>query len=94
MNKEFHIDTLIQLIKVQKPDRTDIIAALEKCEIRKWVPKAYTYFVDASNANHPNSKWQFKECIVLEHEVEGTIVVDILQGNVIGGVEFLQLIGH
>ena len=90
VSQEFHIETLIQLVKTQAPNRIDLITALEKVEIKKWKKKAYTHFVDATNPNQPYSKWQFKESIVLEDE--GTIILDILKDGSIGGVEFYELL--
>ena len=47
------------------------------------------YFVDPRRPNQPGSDWQFEENIILEHPTEGDLVLDILKGHRVGGVEFL-----
>lgn len=92
MSKLFHIDELIQLVKVQMPEKIHILEILENHLIKSWEPVAYVYFVNSKNANQPNAEWQFKTSVMLEHEREGTIVIDILKDNRIGGIEFINLI--
>jgi len=89
---EFHIEQIIKLIKEQKPDRTDLIEELKKSEIKKWIRQPYIRFVSSERANQLGSEWQFDENIVLEHENEGTIVLDILKDGRIGGIEFVNQI--
>ncbi len=89
---EFHIEQIIELIKEQEPDRIDLIEELEKSNRKKWVRQAYIHFVSGERPNQPGSEWQFGENIVLEHETEGTIVLDILKDGRIGGIEFLSQI--
>jgi hypothetical protein len=64
--------------------------ALESCVSCRHESKAYTYFVNATNANKEGSVRQFEKNIILEHMEHGTIVLDILEGNRVGGVEFLN----
>jgi len=54
--------------------------------------RAYIYFVNADNAGQPNSEWQFEENIILEDRKEGTIILDVLTDNRIGGIEFLKYV--
>jgi len=89
---EFHIEQIIELIKRQEPDRLDLIEELEKSERKKWIRQPYIHFVSAERPNQPGSEWQFDENIVLEHETEGTIVLDILKDGRIGGIEFVSQI--
>jgi len=86
----FHIEWIIDLLKEQYPERIDLIEDLNKQSIRGWVKQPYVYFISAERPNQPGSPWQFDENIVLEHETEGTIVVDILKGGRVGGLEFLK----
>lgn len=90
---EFHIEQIIELLKKQKPERLDLINELEKSDRKTWIRQPYIYLVSAENANQPGSEWQFQENIVLEHETEGTIVLDILKDGRIGGIEFVNQIG-
>ena len=89
---EFHIEQIIELIKEQEPDRLDLIEELEKSERKKWIRQPYIHFVSAERPNQSDSEWQFEENIVLEHETEGTIVLDILKDGRIGGIEFVSQI--
>jgi len=90
--REFHIEQIIELIREQEPDRHDLIEELEKLEKKKWIRQPYIHFVSAERPNQPGSEWQFDENIVLEDETEGTIVLDILKGGRIGGIEFVSQI--
>ncbi|MCR9154443.1 MAG: hypothetical protein NXI09_10065 [Bacteroidetes bacterium] len=89
---EFHIDQIIELIREQEPYRLDLIKELEKSEKKKWIRQPYIHFVSTERPNQPGSEWQFDENIVLEDEIEGTIVLDILKDVGIGGIEFVSQI--
>lgn len=91
-NEIFNPQWVIDLVKEQKPDRLDVIDALEKGIKGKWESRAYINFVSTKNANQEGSEWQFKENIVLEHDTEGTIVIDLLKNGKIGGIEFVKYI--
>jgi hypothetical protein len=54
--------------------------------------RPYTYFVDPTNPNKPGSEWQFDANIVVEHPTEGTLVLDVLKDQRIGGFETLDRI--
>ncbi len=88
----FHIEQIIALIKQQAPDRFDLIEELEQSDRKTWIKQPYIYFVSAERPNQPGSEWQFAENIVLEHETEGTIVLDVLKDGRIGGIEFVNQI--
>lgn len=88
----FKIEWIIDLIKEQEPERLDLIQQLEDSNIKKWIRQPYISLVSAERPNQQGSEWQFEENIVLEHETEGTIVLDILKDGRIGGIEFLNQI--
>ncbi len=50
----------------------------------------YIHFVDSTAPNKPGSQWQFERNILLYDKREGDLVLDILEGNRVGGVEFLK----
>ena len=91
-NPYFDIEWIIDLIKEQEPDRTDLVKQLENSDKKKWIRQPYIHFVSGARPNQPGSEWQFEENIVLEHESEGTIVIDILKDGRIGGIEFVNQI--
>lgn len=88
----FKIEWIIDLILEQEPERKDLIEELNKIEIRSWIRQPYFNFVNGYNPNQEGSEWQFKENVVLEHETEGTIILDVLKGGRIGGVELVNQI--
>lgn len=91
-NEIFNPQWIIDMVKEQEPDRLDVIDALEKCVKGKWESRAYIHFVSPKNANQEGSDWQFDENIVLEHDTEGTVVIDLLKSGKIGGIEFVKYI--
>lgn len=58
-------------------------AALEKCTSGVWTDRAYIRFV-------PTGDWGVVENIVLDDTPEGDIVLDVLEGQRIGGIEYLS----
>lgn len=81
---------LVELATNCHPEQTWLEEALSKCTRAAQVSDAYIYFVDPSDPNEPGSEWQFEQNIVLEHPTDGDLVLDILKGHRVGGVEFLQ----
>jgi hypothetical protein len=78
---------LVDLAREQVPDEPWLPTALAACR-RAWRKSpAYTYFVNPRNPNMPGSEWQIETNIVLEHPTEGDLVLDILKGQRVGGVE-------
>ena len=86
----FEVEVIIELIRAQEPERVDLIEQLKNLERQRWVRQPYVGFVASYWPNQPGSEWQFEENIVLEHETEGTIILDILKDGRIGGIEFLS----
>jgi hypothetical protein len=81
---------LVDLANEQIPDKPEIILALSNCVKAKRESKAYIYFLSGENPNQLNSEWQFEENIMLEDKKIGTIILDVLKGNKIGGIELLK----
>ncbi len=92
MKDPISIAEIIELVKEQKPDRQDVVLALENAIGGHWKSNAYYQFVNSKNANKKGAEWQFDDNIVLEHETLGTIVLDFLKDKRIGGIEFLKFI--
>ena len=85
-------EAIVELIRKQEPERVDLIDQLRK-QIKGSIDiKAYVQFVNSDKPNQKGSEWQFDENIILEHETEGTIVLDILKDGRIGGIEFINQI--
>ena len=80
---------LIELAKEQLPDETWLPAALAACTMARQESAAYIHFVKPADPDEPSSEWQVQTNVTLKHPTEGEVVLDILEGNQIGGVEFL-----
>lgn len=80
---------LVEIARQQVPDLPWLSAALASCTTCLRASDAYIYFVEALNPNEPGSEWQFETNVILEHETEGDLVLDILKDHRVGGVEFL-----
>jgi hypothetical protein len=93
MDEYINISQIIELVRKQEPMRHDVIKALTECRNGRWLGNAYFQFVDSTNANQIGAEWQFEENIVIEHPEKGTIIIDYLKDNKIGGIEFYELIG-
>jgi hypothetical protein len=92
MTDKLDIEKIIRLVREQEPDREDIVTALQNCKSGHWSSNGYYQFVNSRNPNQPGSEWQHEECIVIEQEKEGDIVIDLLKDGRIGGIEFIDLI--
>ena len=91
MNKLIDIQEIIDFIKLNLPKDLHSIDNL-KAEFGNWESKAYYRFVSSENANIPGSEWQFHDNLVIEHQKYGTIILDILKNNRIGGIEFYKFL--
>ena len=81
---------LTTLLKNEIPNRIELIKFIEKIQTGDWESKAYIHFVKPENPNQLNSEWQFQENLILESKIYGTLILDILTENRIGGIEFLN----
>ncbi len=77
---------LVSLAREQYPNEAWLANALARC-IRAKKYNGYVYFVDSANGNRPGAAGQFERNIVLNDPELGEIVVDILQGDRVGGIE-------
>ena len=81
---------IIKILEKEDPKNENLIQLLENCSGGNWESIAYFRFVNPKNANQPNSEWQFQENIIIEHNEIGTIIIDLLKNNKIGGIELLN----
>ncbi|TXI96964.1 MAG: hypothetical protein E6Q35_06840 [Chryseobacterium cucumeris] len=92
MKIDIDIQNVIEFIIYILPEDSILKCNLENISPGKWHSKAYYQFVDSTHANTPGSKWIFKENIILEHPKLGTLVLDILEKDQLGGIEFYELL--
>jgi hypothetical protein len=81
---------LVEWVRENVPGEPWLPDALARCTRAAWESRAYVYFVDPANANRPGAEWQIADGLTLEHPQEGTLVVAVLTGRRIGGIEFLR----
>jgi len=81
---------LVELAKAQLPDEPWLPAALAACTRARQESAAYIHFVNPSDPEEPGSEWEIQTDLTLKHPTEGDLVLDILEGNRVGGVEFLS----
>jgi hypothetical protein len=86
----FHLNWIFDLVKEQEPERLDVITQLENIGNIKWIRQPYITFVPTENPNQFNL--EYDDNVVLNHPTEGTIVIDILKGGRIKGIEFISQI--
>jgi hypothetical protein len=84
--------TLIEAVRAQAPEFPWLPEVLDQCGVGLWESRAYVRYVDSRNANQAGADWQFETNVVLSHEVLGTVVLDILKDNRLGGIEFVDKI--
>ena len=85
------IEEIIQLVRQQEPERTDIIKSLKKCGNGKWTSTGYYQFCLSEKAQKKPVR-KLKEMIILEQEHLGFIVLDVYTNGSIAGIEFMNLI--
>lgn len=89
---DFQPRQLVELAKDLASEFPWLPQALAACEGGQWDSPAYLRFVFSEDSNQSGAEWQFLANVVLEHEHHGTVVVDVLKGNRIGGIELLDRI--
>lgn len=83
---------LIEDAQAQVPEFPWLPAALSSCGPGKWESRAYVHYVSPVDPNLPDSQWHFEKNVVIDHSVLGMVVIDIMKGNRIGGIEFVDRI--
>jgi len=79
----FDPSRLVKLAREQWPEEPWLAEALARCTAGEPESRAYIHFVD------PNSPaWEFETTMMLTDRKKGDIVVDVLSGHRVGGVEF------
>ena len=81
---------LIDLAREQHEDKKWLADAFSKCNHARAGGAAYIYFVDPRSPNKPGSEWQFDQNLILECPERGQIIIDVLKGNRVGGIEMIK----
>ena len=83
---------LIEAARHQATEFPWLPAALSKCGEGEWESRAYVRYVPCHQPNQPGSEWQFETNVVLHLPELGMVVLDVLQGQRIGGIELVDRI--
>ena len=81
---------LIEVAEKHAEDYPWLPEALQQCTRASLEGPYYIRFVSPRKPNQKGSKWQFKECISLETDQHGELMIDILEGDRVGGIEFIS----
>jgi hypothetical protein len=76
---------LVALAEAQYPDEPWLAEALRACTRARPESRAYVHFVDPRGPI-----WRFAGNLMLQSREHGTLILDILEGQVVGGVELLD----
>ena len=87
---EYDPTWIANAVRESYPEEKELLDDIVKCTSCMVKNEKYTYFVDASNANRPGSKWQFSSSLKINNTPCGNVVLDILKGKKLGGIEFLN----
>lgn len=86
---EYDPTWIANAVRATYPEETELLQDILTCTSCIVKNEKYTYFVDATNSNRPGSKWQFLQSIKILKTACGPVVLDVLKGKKLGGVEFL-----
>ena len=92
LSEGFDPCSLIESVKRVAPELTWLPEALRNCNNGNWESRAYVYYVSPADANKPGSAWQHETTVGFHQKGLGGVVIDILKGNRIGGIEFIDKI--
>ena len=83
---------LIEETRLQAPEFPWLPDALARCGTGEWESSAYVRYVTSIDPNQQKSQWQFETNVVINHHSLGMVVIDVQQGDCIGGIEFVDRI--
>ncbi len=79
---------LVQWVRANEPEMTWLADALATCTRAASGGRAYLYFADPADAGQTGAEWQLEETLRLDSTPQGTLLLDILAGRRVGGIEF------
>ena len=80
---------LVQWVREDGPQMAWLADALARCTRAASGGPAYLYFADPVDAGQPDAEWQLEETVRLDRTPQGTLLLDILVGRRVGGIEFM-----
>jgi hypothetical protein len=94
LSEGFDPRMLVEVVRAQAPEFPWLPEALGSCPTGEWESRAYVGYVSRLSPNQPGSEWQFETNVVLSHESLGMVVLDVLKGDRLGGIEFVDKIKY
>jgi hypothetical protein len=91
-SEDFHPTMLIETVKAQAPEFPWLPEALNNCGQGERESRAYVGYIPQQQPNRPGSPWQFQTNIILTHPTLSRVILDILTGDRLGGIEFVDRI--
>lgn len=88
LSNGFDPHTLAETVRRQAPEFSWLPGALSNCGRGEWESRAYVRYVPRRDA--AGAPWPFQASLVLNHAELGTVVLDILAGERLGGIEFVD----
>ena len=87
--QKYDPEWLVVLAEEQLPEEAWLPTALRACTSYSVESKSYYYFVNREDVRRRGTEWQFKRNLFLHDKKEGELVLDVLEHQKIGGLEFL-----
>ncbi|MEJ2594292.1 MAG: hypothetical protein P8100_04020 [bacterium] len=91
-NPYFDIQTVIDLVKEQEPERLDLVEQLERIDKKKMIRRPYISFNYEGKHAKKVDAWDIHESIALLDKNEGHIILDIHKNGKIAGLELTDQI--
>lgn len=83
---------LVDWLREHRPSEPELASAAAVCT--RAIPEdpncVYLRFVDTTDANKPGGDWQWDTNILLEGTPRGLVLLVMLEGGRIGGIEFVD----
>ena len=87
---QFDPTWIANAVRENYPEEKELLNDILKCTSCIVQSDSYTYFVDSTNANRPGSKWQFLRSFKINNTPCGNVILDVLKGKKLGGIQFLN----
>jgi len=89
--REFDSQRLVELAVEQYPEEGWLQESLALCsQVADDGTGTYFFFTPREAASDGNSEWEFQKNISLRDPEFGELILDVLQNNRIGGIDFIE----
>ncbi len=89
--KKFDSKRLVKLAEEQFPEESWLAESLAFCtEVADDGTGTYFYFTPRDAASNGKTEWEFQKNLSLRDPEFGELILDVLQNNRIGGIDFIE----